>query len=76
MASPKEIEHAFKILTKSRYFYLKMLQFYIAQQITQLLKDLNLNYLKYLKKKFKTKIGYSDHTIEKITYHCCSHWRR
>ena len=65
MASPKEIEHAFKILTKSGLLSKNITILHCTTDYPAPLKDLNLNYLKYLKKKFKTKIGYSDHTIEK-----------
>ena len=65
MASLKEIEFAFKILTKSGLLSKNITILHCTTDYPAPLKDLNLNYLKYLKKKFKTKIGYSDHTIEK-----------
>ena len=52
MASPKEIEHAFKILTKSGLLS-KNITILHCTDYPAPLKDLNLNYLKYLKKKFK-----------------------
>ena len=63
MASLKEVEFAIKILKKNGLNNKKILVLQCTTDYPTQLKDVNLNAMITMKKKFKVEVGLSDHTI-------------
>ena len=63
MASLKEVEFAIKILKKNGLNNKKILVLQCTTDYPTQLKDVNLNAMTAMKKKFKVEVGLSDHTI-------------
>jgi len=62
MANIKEIDHAYNIFTKKGLKKIAIL--YCVSNYPSNINDFNLNNIKFLKKKYKCKIGFSDHSMD------------
>ena len=67
MSSLKEIKWAIKILQKYKIKKSNIFILHCTSSYPAPIEELNLNVIKYLKKKFKTNVGYSDHSNSILT---------
>ena len=74
MSNIKEISQATKLLIKSGSKLSNIHLLHCNTEYPTPLKDVNLNAIKSLKKKFKVQVGYSDHTKINRGSNCsCNH---
>ena len=64
MSSEKEVENAIKYLIKNGQNKKKIIILHCCSSYPTLRKDLNLNAINYLKKKYQIPVGFSDHSKE------------